>query len=98
MAALCPSRTGIDRVAVVDALADGEALDDLDAHRGQQIGRGFCCCRFGLLVGWCLPAEKVLLGGLAGVRLQERSERSMGETINKQTDPKDAWREDLVRR
>jgi hypothetical protein len=32
VATLCPRRTRIDGVAVVDALADGEALDDLDAH------------------------------------------------------------------
>lgn len=32
VAALCSRRTGIDRVAVVDAFADGVALDDLDAH------------------------------------------------------------------
>jgi hypothetical protein len=38
VAALCPRRTRIDRVAVVDALADGEALDDLDAHYEYEAG------------------------------------------------------------
>ena len=41
MATLCSRGTRIDRVAVVDALADGEALEDLDAH---------CRCWMGLFL------------------------------------------------
>jgi hypothetical protein len=38
VATLCPRGTRIDRVAVVDAFADGEAFGDLDAHCRFEIG------------------------------------------------------------
>jgi hypothetical protein len=38
VATLCSRRTWIDRVAVIDAFADGETLGDLDAHRRFGIG------------------------------------------------------------
>jgi hypothetical protein len=74
VAALCPRRTRIDRVAVVDALADGEALDDLDAHYEYEAGLLFPS---GLLTR-LLSKRGVVDGSLAVSRLQERLERSTG--------------------
>lgn len=75
MAPLGATGAGVDRVAEVEAAADRVALDDLDAHRRLDGGRG---ASLGVaLAGWNWGPAGVRLGGFGLGRYRVESYGSM---------------------